>query len=59
VTYEVALFEPGVEEVKSVGEVVHVFVDRMNGRPALTGMSEALRTGLQKIQVQQNLSSVL
>jgi acyl-CoA thioester hydrolase len=59
VTYEIALFEQGVEEVKSVGEFVHVFVDRATGRPAATGMNETLRNGLQKILVQKSIGSKL
>jgi acyl-CoA thioester hydrolase len=51
VTYEVALFKKGVEEVKSVGEFVHVFVDRDTGRPAASGMNDSLRKGLEKIRV--------
>jgi acyl-CoA thioester hydrolase len=51
VTYEVALFEQGVEEVKTVGEVVHVFVDRESGRPAGMGMNEKLKTGLEKLLI--------
>ncbi|KAG9240616.1 thioesterase superfamily protein-like protein [Calycina marina] len=54
VTYEVALFEKGVEEVKSVGELVHVFVDRDSGRPATAGMNQDLRAGLQSLQVTQS-----
>ncbi|KAK2625159.1 hypothetical protein QTJ16_005528 [Diplocarpon rosae] len=54
VTYEVALFERGVEDVKSVGELVHVFVDRETGRPATEGMETQLRDGLQRIQVKQS-----
>ena len=54
VTYEVALFERGVEEVKSVGELVHVFVDRETGRPAVSGMNAELKAGLQRILVQQS-----
>lgn len=51
VTYEIALFQQGVEEVKSVGELVHVFVDRETGRPANRGMSDSLKEGLQKLLV--------
>lgn len=51
VTYEVALFERGVEQVKSVGEFVHVFIDRESGRVAASGINEAFRTGLQKLLV--------
>ncbi|APA11634.1 hypothetical protein sscle_08g064040 [Sclerotinia sclerotiorum 1980 UF-70] len=49
VTYEIALFERGVEEVKSVGEIVHVFVERKTGRPAAQGMNDTIKEGLQKI----------
>ncbi|TVY46610.1 hypothetical protein LOCC1_G001832 [Lachnellula occidentalis] len=49
VTYEVALFERGVEGVKSVGELIHVFVDRESGRPAANGMDNSLKEGLQKL----------
>jgi acyl-CoA thioester hydrolase len=52
VTYEIALFERGFEEVRSVGEVVHVFVDRETGRPAANGMNEDLKAGLQMILAQ-------
>lgn len=51
VTYEVACFEKGVDEVKAVGEFVHVFVQRATGKPAATGMSDVVRTGLEKICV--------
>lgn len=54
VTYEVALFERGVEEVKSVGEFIHVFVDRETGRPAAEGMNEDLKKGLQMILAPQS-----
>ncbi|KAJ2896795.1 uncharacterized protein MKZ38_005241 [Zalerion maritima] len=49
VTYEIGLFERGVEEVKAVGGFVHVFVERETGRPARNGMSDGLRRGLEKI----------
>jgi acyl-CoA thioester hydrolase len=49
VTYEIALFEEGVEGVKAVGSFTHVFVDRDTGRPAAKGMNEGLRTGLQSL----------
>lgn len=51
VTYEIALFERGVEEVKSVGEFTHVFIDRGTGRPAAAGMNDGLKDGLQKILI--------
>lgn len=49
VVYEFALFEKGVEGVKSVGSFVHVFVDRETGRPAREGMNEKLRKGLEAL----------
>lgn len=51
VTYEIGLFEQGVGQVKAVGEFVHVWVQRATGKPAATGMSDALRRGLEKIYV--------
>ncbi len=51
VTYEIALFEKGVEKVKSVGEFIQVFVDRDTGRPSATGLTEAMRQGLESILV--------
>jgi acyl-CoA thioester hydrolase len=52
VRYEIALFEQGVEEVKAVGEFVHVFVDRATKRPATNGMPHDFREGLRRILVQ-------
>jgi acyl-CoA thioester hydrolase len=46
VTYEIGVFERGVEEVKAVGEFVHVFVERENMKPGKAGMNEKLRKGL-------------
>lgn len=54
VTYEIALFERGVEDVKAVGEFVHVFVDRSTRRPAADGMNTSIREGLQQILIQQS-----
>jgi acyl-CoA thioester hydrolase len=54
VTYEIALFERGIEEVKAVGEFVHVFVDRATKRPVAHGMNTGIRGGLQKLLVQQS-----
>jgi len=51
VTYEIALFEKGTSTVKSVGEFVQVFVDRVTGRPSADGMNDVLRTGLRRILV--------
>lgn len=49
VTYEIALFEQGVDKVCSVGEYVHVFVDRATGRPNAQGMTWTMRNGLEQI----------
>ncbi|KAI4954210.1 hypothetical protein J4E91_001920 [Alternaria rosae] len=49
VTYEIGVFERGQEEVKAVGEFVHVFVDRDSRRPGKDGMSDQLKTGLEKL----------
>ncbi|PNY25260.1 Thioesterase family protein [Tolypocladium capitatum] len=49
VTYEVAVFEQGVERVKAVGDFVHVFVERATGRPHRDGMGTELRRGLERI----------
>lgn len=54
VTWEVALFEKGIDEVKAVGEIVHVFVDRKTGRPTTQGMNDRLRSGLEKLLVPQS-----
>lgn len=54
VTYEIALFERGVEEVKSVGELTHVFIDRGTGRPAVQGMQSDIKEGLEEILVQNS-----
>ena len=52
VTYEVAVFEKGADEVKAVGEFVHVFVERLTGKPSTSGMNEALRQGLERLLVE-------
>ncbi|KYK57334.1 thioesterase family protein [Drechmeria coniospora] len=49
VTYEVAVFEQGIDRVKAVGDFVHVFVDRATGRPPRDGMAVELRRGLEKL----------
>lgn len=51
VTYEVGIFEKGVEGVKAVGELVHVWTDRDKGRPRAQGMSERLRGAFERIKV--------
>jgi acyl-CoA thioester hydrolase len=53
VTWEIGLFEQGVEEVKAVGEMIHVFVERKTGRPVVNGMDQKLRDGLQRLLVSQ------
>ncbi|KAI1395592.1 HotDog domain-containing protein [Hypoxylon fuscum] len=58
VVYEVALFEKGVEQVKAVGEFVHVFVDRATQRPNAHGMSRQLRQGLEKLIVTSDSSKL-
>lgn len=45
-----AVFQQGVDAVCAVGEFVHVFVDRATGRPALEGMGDVLRRGLEKLR---------
>lgn len=50
VTYEIGLFEKGIESVKAVGEFTHVFVERSTGRPAAAGMSARTRGGLERIR---------
>lgn len=52
-TYEVGIWEEGVEGIKAVGRVVHVFVERETGRPARDGMGTALRGGLEKLTVEE------
>jgi acyl-CoA thioester hydrolase len=54
VTYEIALFERGVEEVKALGGLVHVFVERTTGRPSTNGLNPSLKEGLQKILAKQS-----
>jgi acyl-CoA thioester hydrolase len=46
VTYEIGVFERGVEEVKAVGEFVHVFVDRESRRPRTEGMTPTMKEQL-------------
>lgn len=58
VTYEVACFEKGADEVRAVGEFVHVFVQRETGKPAATGMSARMRAGLEKIYVEPEASKL-
>jgi acyl-CoA thioester hydrolase len=54
VTYEIGVFERGVEEVKAVGGFVHVFVDRESRRPRVEGMSEEMKEGLGRLVVDES-----
>lgn len=58
VTYEIALFEKGVDKVKSVGEFVHVFVDRTTSRPSANGMNDEMRRGLERLLVSADRSKL-
>lgn len=49
VTYEVGVFEEGVETVAAVGGYTHVFVGRASGKAV--SMSEGIRGGLEKLVV--------
>ncbi|KAG6212216.1 hypothetical protein E4U35_008170 [Claviceps purpurea] len=49
VTFELGLFEQGVQDVKAVCEFVHVFVERATGRTAKGGMPGEVREGLEKL----------
>jgi acyl-CoA thioester hydrolase len=51
VTYEIGVFEKGVEGAKAVGEFVHVFVDRESRRPRTEGMLHSMREGLGRLAV--------
>ena len=51
VVYEIGIFEEGNEEVKAVGEFVHVFVERGTMKPSTKGMSEEVRRGLERLAV--------
>lgn len=58
-TYEIAIFEQGVEEVKAVGDFVHVYVDSESRRPAKAGMEGRLRKGLEELEVKTRNQSKL
>lgn len=45
------MFDQGVEAVKAVCELTHVFVDRESGRPSANGMDGSLRAALERIAV--------
>ncbi|KAH9877958.1 hypothetical protein J1614_003175 [Plenodomus biglobosus] len=54
VTYEIGVFEQGQEEVKAVGEFIHVFVDRDSRRPSNDGMNVETKRGLEAIQIDKS-----
>lgn len=58
VTYEIGVFERGTEEVKAVGEFVHVFVERESMKPGKSGMDEKLREGLGRIAVGSKMAKL-
>lgn len=51
VTYEIGLFEKGVDQVSAVGEFIQVFVERSTGCPSVNGMEGEMRKGLERIHV--------
>lgn len=53
VTYEIGVFESGHDEVKAVGEFIHVFVDRDSRKPSKQGMAHELKRGLSSIMVEK------
>jgi len=54
VTYETAVFEQGVDEVRAVGEFVHVYVEREGRRPAPEGITEGMRVALETLVQKQS-----
>ncbi|KAF2240135.1 Thioesterase/thiol ester dehydrase-isomerase [Viridothelium virens] len=58
VTYEIGVFEKDQEEVKAVGEFVHVFVDRHTRRPRADGMGTQLKKGLQVLATPIKISKL-
>lgn len=58
VTYEIGIFERGVEKVAAVGEFVHVFVERESRKPRAQGMLDGMREGLGKLLVSGRGSEV-
>lgn len=49
VAYEVGVFEQGKDDVRAVGGYTHVFVEREKNRPAVNGMSDGIRRGLERL----------
>lgn len=56
VTYEIGVFAQGEEEVKAVGEFIHVFVERESMKPSSKGMNDMLRRGLESLLVDRDKS---
>jgi acyl-CoA thioester hydrolase len=54
VTYEIGVFEQGQEEVKAVGEFVHVFVDKDSRKPGKMGMADDLKNGLSRLMAEKS-----
>ena len=52
VSYEVAVFRKGEEDVKVVGGYTHVFVDRQTMRSTKGGMEPSVRRGLERLVVE-------
>lgn len=52
------MFEQGQQDVRAVGEFVHVFVKREGGRPASEGMGDDLRKGLGKLLIKSQESKL-
>ncbi|KAI9820985.1 MAG: hypothetical protein M1832_003457 [Thelocarpon impressellum] len=59
VTYEIGVFERAVEEVKAVGQFVHVFVDLKGAKPVPSEMAKPLREGLERLLVRDAQKSSL
>lgn len=53
VTYETAVFEQGADEVRAVGEFIHVYVESGSRRPAKDGMTPAMRDALSALVQRQ------
>ncbi|KAF2026870.1 Thioesterase/thiol ester dehydrase-isomerase [Setomelanomma holmii] len=51
VVYEIGVFERGQDDLKAVGEFIHVFVDRESRRPGKSGMADELKAGLERLVV--------
>lgn len=54
VTYEIGVFERGHEEIKAIGEFIHVFVDRNSRKPGKQGMTDELKNGLGRIALEKS-----